>query len=321
MTRLWKTTEGMMAAALLLLTGCGDVGGGGGGPPNNTGDPGSSSTGTSGGLGGSSTSGGPAPTTGETSDTGTSDGETSGSTDGCGPFLCKPDGGPGGEECDIWGQDCPDGQKCMPWANDGGNSWNATKCSLVNPNPNQVGDPCTTEGGGVSGVDSCDEAMMCWDVDSETGEGVCIEFCTGSPAAPQCANPATNCVIANEGVLILCLPDCDPLLQDCEGDDLCVPVDSGFVCVLDASGEDGIAGDPCDCANCCDAGLFCTSGPQWVAGCIGTDGCCAPFCDLYDPNASASCPGAAGGEECTAWYEPGTEPPGQENIGICVIPM
>ncbi len=40
----------------------------------------------------------------------------------------------------IWAQDCPEGEKCMPWANDGGGSWNATRCSPLDPNPSAVGD-------------------------------------------------------------------------------------------------------------------------------------------------------------------------------------
>jgi hypothetical protein len=32
-----------------------------------------------------------------------------------------------------------------------------------------------------------------------------------------------SCFVSNEGVLNLCLPLCDPLAQDCPGDDLCIP--------------------------------------------------------------------------------------------------
>ncbi|MEX1364969.1 MAG: hypothetical protein AB1Z98_17710, partial [Nannocystaceae bacterium] len=31
-------------------------------------------------------------------------------------------------QCSLFAQDCPDGEKCMPWANDGGDAWNATIC-------------------------------------------------------------------------------------------------------------------------------------------------------------------------------------------------
>ncbi len=327
---------GLAATAL----GCGTTGGGGpnpltgGGPNTTTSSGGTDSSSGSGGAGSSGAGSSGAGSSGAGSSGATPPGSTSGpgggtggstATDGGGGssgggvvFIEDPDGGAGTVECDIWAQDCPAGQKCMPWANDGGNSWNATKCSAVDPNPDQVGDPCTVEGSGVSGIDSCDESMMCWDVDGDTGLGVCIAFCSGSETAPECSNPATNCLISNDGVLILCLPGCDPLLQDCAGDNLCVPnTGEGFICTLDASGDAGGQGDPCDCANCCDAGLYCTFGPQWVAGCIGTDGCCTPFCDTTAPN---NCVGAGNGEGRQLGYEACTAPPGQGNVGICVIP-
>src|SRR5687768_13175994 len=43
-------------------------------------------------------------------------------------FGCLPDFG-GGEQCDLWAQDCARGSKCMPWAFDGGVHWNGTRCS------------------------------------------------------------------------------------------------------------------------------------------------------------------------------------------------
>ncbi|RMG95553.1 MAG: ribulose phosphate epimerase [Deltaproteobacteria bacterium] len=235
-----------------------------------------------------------------------------------------PDGGMGTMECDVWTQDCPDGEKCMPWANDGGNSWNATKCSPIDPNPKQPGDTCTVEGNGVSGVDDCAKASMCWDVDPETNMGTCVPFCTGSPDMPMCENPNDSCLIANDGVLILCLPGCDPLLQDCPDGNVCIPNTSGdgFACVLDASGGMGTAGTPCEFANVCNPGLLCLNA-EFVPGCMGSQGCCGPFCDLTDPNASSMCANAytTPGADCVPFFEMGMEPPGQEDVGICIIPQ
>ena len=67
------------------------------------------------------------------------------------PFLVVPDTAVA-EECSTYEEDCPDGQKCMPFANDGGNAWNALKCVDV-VGEGGHGDPCTVEGNGVSGVD------------------------------------------------------------------------------------------------------------------------------------------------------------------------
>jgi hypothetical protein len=261
--------------------------------------------------------GGPGP-----EGTDTEDDEGSGATDddSGGTFITAPDTGRE-NDCDVWAQDCPPGEKCMPWDASGGTSWNALKCSPVDPSPAQPGDPCEVEGSGVSGIDTCDVGSMCWDVDSETNTGYCVSFCEGSAAAATCADPEALCTIFNEGVLPLCLPVCDPILQDCVSDDLCVgaPDRSGFVCVLDASGEEGQHGDPCEYVNSCDPGLFC-AGAAAVPGCTGSQGCCSEFCDLTDADPDAACSGAADGQECVAWFEEGQAPPGMEHVGGCLIP-
>ena len=140
-------------------------------------------------------------------------------------------------ECDIFAQDCPDGEKCMPWANDGGGAWNATRCTAVDDSAGQPGDECIVEGSGVSGIDSCDLGVMCWDVDPETNVGTCVAMCTGDEANPICEDPATTCTIANNGAIVLCLPTCDPLLQDCGDDQGCYPIDDEWSCAPDTSGK------------------------------------------------------------------------------------
>ena len=166
----------------------------------------------------------------------------------------------------------------------------------------------------MSGVDNCAKASMCWDVDGDTNEGVCVAFCEGSPEEPTC-DPGFSCRITGDGVLILCLPDCDPLVQDCPGDDTCIPDGGGsFICVLDASGDAGVYGDPCEFANSCDPGLYCLP-PEYVEDCKGA-GCCTPFCDTSEAN---TCPGDT--QECVPWYEEGMAPPGNEDIGICGVPQ
>jgi hypothetical protein len=245
-------------------------------------------------------------------------GADGGSTDEGSVFLIQPDGGMGTNECDVWTQDCPAGEKCMPWANNGGSSWNATRCSPIDDNPGQPGDTCTVEGSGVSGVDDCDIASMCWDVDPEVGEGTCVAFCEGSEDSPLCSNPDEGCSITNDGVLILCLAFCDPLLQDCPEGGACYPEPNGFFCSPDASGPElGAIGDPCEYINVCDPGGWCAAAES-VPNCVGSSGCCAAYCDLTEPDPSASCPAST---ECIAWYEEGTAPPGYEDVGVCVIPQ
>ncbi len=279
----------------------------------------SSASASAGSTGGASTG---AATEGATSTSGgTTGGTASGSGDGGNTFIA--DMPPPMFECDVWEQDCPDGQKCMPWADDGGSSWNALKCEEVDPNPKQPGDTCTVEGNGVSGVDDCDIGAMCWNVDPQTNMGSCVAMCTGSQADPKC-EAGTSCLIANGGVLILCLPACDPLLQDCKAGDTCLPntAGDGFACILDASGDMAPAGTPCEFANACNVGLIC-AGADAVPGCQGAQGCCAPYCDLTDGEATTMCNNAfeTPGAECVAFFPEGAAPPGHEDVGVCVLPQ
>jgi hypothetical protein len=231
------------------------------------------------------------------------------STTGCN-FICDD---PPEHECDVWAQDCPEGEKCAPWISDGGAAWNALKCVPVEASGGQPGDECTTDGGGASGLDSCAIGSMCWNVDEE-GNGTCVAFCEGSQENPSCADASATCVIANDGVLIVCLPICDPLIQDCGGGEACYPVGDAFACGPDVSGELGLFGDPCEAINVCDAGMFCAS-PQLVPDCQGSSGCCTSFCDLEDDGA---CPGE--GQDCVSWFDEGQAPPGAETLGACISP-
>jgi Ca-activated chloride channel family protein len=224
-------------------------------------------------------------------------------------------------ECDLWAQDCPAGEKCMPWANDGGNSWNATKCTPVDPDPANTGEPCEAEGSGVSGVDDCEEGAMCWDVDTNTNEGHCVSLCTGSPDDPSCEDPTELCTVYNDGVLPLCTAMCDPLVQDCPYEDVCIGAlqADGFTCAPDASGDEGQYGDPCEYINVCDPGLFCTNADN-VPGCGASIGCCSEFCDVSNPDADMTCSGFDDGQQCVPWFEEGEAPPGFDDVGACSLP-
>ena len=95
-------------------------------------------------------------------------------------------GGGGFNECDIEAQDCPEGEKCMPWANDGGDEWNGTRCSPIAKDPGPLGGPCLAEGSGTSGIDDCDLGLVCWQVDPKTNQGVCHAMC-GPGGTCECA--------------------------------------------------------------------------------------------------------------------------------------
>jgi hypothetical protein len=268
--------------------------------------------------GGDSTTFGPtsagsasATTTGTTATSTTTSADTgdTGPADDTAGFVMPPDSG-GASECDPLAQDCREGQKCTAWANDGGSVWNANKC-VEETGTGVAGDPCLVEGSGVSGLDDCAKGYICLFAD-DMNMGVCIAFCSG--ADETCENPDDSCVVANNGVLPLCLDACDPLIQDCPAGQACYDSPAGvFVCFADASGAAGLDGDPCppsDGENTCDPGLWCGPGSN---GCVDVN-CCTPYCDLAAPDCAAP-------DECVSYYgDPGNAPPGFEGVGVCVLP-
>ena len=228
-------------------------------------------------------------------------------------FLLQFDAGVIIEECDIWNQNCPSGHKCAPWADNGGDAWNATKCfPLIGDGA--PGDPCTAPDGPTAGPDDCALGVFCWDID-DTNHGTCTAMCTGPIESPNC--PADSaCSLTADGVLNLCLPTCDPLQQGCPDDQLCIMINSGdFVCILDASGVAGQVNDPCEFINACDPGLACLNAPDATSACDqNATGCCQPFCKFPD----APCPNPD--QQCTQWFDQPI-PPGSEDIGVCAIPQ
>ena len=221
-------------------------------------------------------------------------------------------------ECDLFAQDCPRAEKCMPWANDGGNAWNATRCSPISANPGQIGDDCAVEGVAVSGIDNCDLGLMCWGVDAVTLTGSCTEICTGDEADPICEDAETTCAIANNGAIVLCLPTCNPLMQDCPVGEGCYPVWADFVCSPDASADLGEHGDPCQFINACAPGNVCIS-PDAHSGCAAPDGCCTSLCNLASMDPDGDCAAFDAGQSCLSFYVEGAAPVGLEDVGVCTV--
>ena len=295
-----------------------------GGATTDTGDSDDPST-DSGSTGSGSTDSG-------STDSGSTDG---GSTDTGEPIVClgpppsadceTPSPYVGEGTCDPYAQDCPEGEKCMPWANDGGSAWNATTCRPLANDPGQIGDACTVEGSGVSGVDDCDLGLMCWNVDPETNVGECVELCGCGPDEPTCGGGGTTCVIVNNGVLPLCIGVCDPLGDDCLDSEVCVgipdetlslPADY-FFCAPDASGGMSQPGDPCEFLNACPAGTMCLDASFLPGGsCFGT-GCCTEICD--EGNGGAEC--SIAGTDCISLFGEGAAPEAcLEPVGFCGAP-
>lgn len=231
------------------------------------------------------------------------------------PWLDLP------EYCSTIEQDCPRGYKCTSWDNSGGRSWNAHKCVPIATDPNGVGEPCTMERSVVSGIDDCDGASMCWNVDPKTLEGTCVPFCIGSEDDPGCAEPCDLCVVTSEGVLTLCVPHCDPIIQDCPSGQGCYYSSHwGFGCGPDVAREGVGIGSACQFDNACPAGMACVDSAADPGCDQASFGCCAPYCTVggADP-----CPGLFPGTECAPWFRDG-DPDRAEcfaaDPGVCVAP-
>jgi hypothetical protein len=197
----------------------------------------------------------------------------------------------------------------MPYATDG-SSWDALKCVPV-MGTDKPGESCTVEESATSGLDSCVKHAMCFGVDQDTLVGTCVQMCNGTMNNPSCPQD-TACSITNDDVLILCLAGCDPLTDSCASDEVCVLNDGAFVCVIDASGNEGQQNDGCQFLNGCDPGLACLD-PAAVSTCQqNLVGCCTEWCDVtVNPD---TCPN---GLSCVAAFEQGMAPVGYENIGFC----
>ena len=213
--------------------------------------------------------------------------------------------GPDGYECDIWQQDCPRGEKCMPWANDGGTEWNSTRCSPIAEGPGQPADVCLVEGSATSGIDDCDLGLVCWQVDPKTNQGVCHALC----------GPGGTCegalACAAHDFVPLCVEPCDPLdPASCPAGSACgFFMGTELVCTLAPEGS-AAAGEPCDPSTACTAGTLCSHDPALDCGNGPGVGCCATPCDVDDP---AACMGP---EICVPWF-PFRPPPELAYLGVC----
>jgi hypothetical protein len=214
------------------------------------------------------------------------------------------------DECDSFMQDCPEGEKCVPYGSTGG-TWDAHKCVPVTGDQ-APGEPCTY-GGVVEATDDCDATSFCWDVMDIDGEaiGTCHLFCTGTADMPECP-PKSQCLISGSGVINLCIPTCDPILQDC-GEGLACYWATGFNCIFTT--QDIPVGEPCGFINDCAAGLGCLTA-EVLPSCAGS-ACCAPWCQLGAGDQQCE---VLPGTTCVSFFEEGMAPPGYEHVGVCIVP-
>ena len=215
------------------------------------------------------------------------------------------------EDCDMYEQDCPEGEKCVPYASTG-SVWDGYKCVPI-LGDQAPGEPCTY-GGVVDATDDCDATSHCWDVMDVDGEaiGTCMVICTGNYDEPECP-PMSDCLIRNFSANV-CIPTCDPIIQDCGEGLACFWANGNFNCIFTT--QDIPAGQPCGFINDCAAGLLCLAA-EAVPGCEGV-ACCSGFCDLNlgDGPCEALLPGTV----CASFFEEGMAPAGYEHVGLCLLP-
>lgn len=288
-------------ATLAITSGCN--------PGGQSSDAGSGSQGSN----GSSSSGTGAVTDGTGG--GTGGGSTGVPTTGVDPTT----GGMGGE-CNLFQQDCPAGQKCSAYSEDGGIFPNGTRCVPVSPNAVGPGDDCVVEGKFGDGIDNCEKGSLCLDVEND-GMATCVAYCTGDMDNPKCpVQESQRCSFLFEPTVPLCFTACDPLIQNCSSGEACVPNEAAlgapfFVCMPRVfPNVPGKYGDPCIALSGCDPGNLCIFGEN-LPNCKQTY-CCSVWCDLtamnpcdqFDPTLT-----------CVPWFMQGQETPGFENVGICGI--
>jgi hypothetical protein len=264
------------------------------------------------------TTGTPPETSSSTDATAT--GDTSDDTTG--NFLVIPDGGVcvgTGDgywhcsRCDVVGQDCPRDEKCVPWANDGGNTWNANRCSPVPEDPAGVGQPCTAEESPVSGFDDCALGLLCFGVDPGTLEGTCAALC--SPDLPETCGLDEGCATHDGFAPNVCLPLCDPLdPATCSAGQTCHQLETDLLCVPSVSLPQGLAcgGDEQHCA----PDQVCLAADE-LARCADS-ACCTAWCDLSAADPDLPC-AAVPGHVCRPFTE--TPPAGYEHVGACALPL
>lgn len=204
-------------------------------------------------------------------------------------WLCSTGFGP----CNLWLEDCPEGEKCRP--TDGGGPepgwWTTSSCAI--PGAAAVGQPCVRDNGVYAGDDDCELGAICWDVDEISGEGTCVPLCTGAPHEPLCPGDS-RCALLDPMWAAVCLPPCDPLggpiATPCGPAYTCAKVGDTLACLPERVAPANL-GETCERANDCAPGLACVEGGQ-IPGCAG-ERCCTPFCSLAAPACPAQTPSCA----------------------------
>lgn len=213
-------------------------------------------------------------------------------------------------ECDPILQDCPEGDKCVPYASTGG-VLDENKCVPV-LGSQATGEPCVIDNR-LDANDNCDATGVCSDLQVVDGKvvGTCHAFCTGSWTEPQCP-VYSYCQQPSNSAPTMCIPMCNPLTQDCAGDLSCYHGSNGIFLCGNTQGKE--ISKPCGFINDCAAGLICL-GAESLPDC-GGEACCTVYCDLQAGD--VQCAGFPGTVCLSFWDD--TPLLGYENLGVCVSP-
>ncbi len=223
-----------------------------------------------------------------------------------------PDSGTPVGDCNAVSQTgCQPGEKCGFILDDPMSGLGHTGCAA--DGTAALGEACTNPAA-AGQSDTCAAGGSCY-------QGTCHGICT--TVNDTCAG-GTSCVAFNDIDFDMCLPNCDPIAQDCPGDDACYLLPSGSVCA--GVFMDSQPGEACTAANGCTAG----------AGCFGDPGMCLRYCSLTvcppqtdemgnvvawcGPDADPPCTCAGGaqfsGMECLA-TESCQGIQGEDVVGVC----
>lgn len=201
----------------------------------------------------------------------------------------SPYRGPG--SCNPYAPDCPEGQKCSAWSEDGG-----TRCIPLSAQTVGEDEVCWTYSvANGDYLDNCDEGLFCDSrlIDPEdAGSGLCVAQCTCSPADRVCGDGAWCFGNPTYPGIALCfsVDGCNPLKADCDEARACYPIlrvnDYAFHCRAP-----GVLppGSPCPEGVNCDENSICSNNV------------CRRVCDLEDPAACEA------GENCVTYVPPGEQ--------------
>jgi hypothetical protein len=201
--------------------------------------------------------------------------------------------------CDPIAQNCPEGEKCVAYASQGG-TWDATKCVPLTGD-NMLGEACMSAGV-VESTDDCDENGMCFGFDDE-GQGTCYGFCGPDETCPD----SQTCFIANDESIALCLDTCVPHhSENCAAGTVCEWAQDVYMCLPTLSLPPD---SPCFPGDYCSLGQACVPASE-LDSCAG-ESCCSDWCDTSEPDLCAP------PLTCQPAWPQGQAPAGLETAGVC----